>query len=204
MEKKGYNNKYKDTITEIGKAAITENKRIKREKKELIKSILMKAGYDPTIRYTRKEKKKFTRIVKNSFYSKPKQTTILTDEQYKAKFKAEREAKKQTENQMRTIQLPVSKDKQRPISAEEFIKEETPKKRKFRCIINRQSDENPNKVYDFKTDYFEANTRKEAKIKALTILKEYERDTSFRGVTVHDINGDNSIIYYTRDNLKAA
>lgn len=26
----------------------------------------MKAGYDPTIHYTRKEKKKFTRIVKNS------------------------------------------------------------------------------------------------------------------------------------------
>lgn len=204
MEKKGYNNKYKDTITKIGKAAITENKRIKQEKKELIKSILMKAGYDPTIRYTRKEKKKFTRIVKNSFYSKPKQTTILTDEQYKAKFKAERKAKKQTENQIRTMQLPVSKGKQRPISAEEFIKKESSNKRKFRYTINRQSDENPNKVYDFKTDYFEASTRKEAKTKALTILKEYKRDTSFRGVTVHDINGDNSITYYTRDNLKAA
>lgn len=45
-----------------------ENKAIKQSKKERIKNILMKAGYDPTIHYTRKEKKKFTRIVKKTLF----------------------------------------------------------------------------------------------------------------------------------------
>lgn len=58
------NKKQHTYTTEAGKASMNENKRIKENKKELIKTILQKAGYDPTIRYTRKEKKHFTRIVK--------------------------------------------------------------------------------------------------------------------------------------------
>lgn len=53
----------------------------------------MKAGYDPTIRYTRKEKKHFTRIVKNNMFTKPKGVT-LTTEQIKEKIKADKLAKK--------------------------------------------------------------------------------------------------------------
>lgn len=52
----------------------------------------MKAGYDPTIRYTRKEKKHFTRIVKNNMFTKPKGVT-LTTEQIKEKIKADKLAK---------------------------------------------------------------------------------------------------------------
>ena len=65
-----WSSKNKQQPTEIAKNAIEENKAIKQSKKERIKNILMKAGYDPTIHYTRKEKKKFTRIVKNSLFTK--------------------------------------------------------------------------------------------------------------------------------------
>ena len=69
------NKKQSEYTTKVAKDAMNENKSIKQSKKELIKNILMKAGYDPTIRYTRKEKKHFTRIVKNNMFSKPNAIT---------------------------------------------------------------------------------------------------------------------------------
>ena len=69
------NKKQSEYTTKVAKDAMNENKSIKQSKKELIKNILMKAGYDPTIRYTRKEKKHFTRIVKNNMFTKPKGVT---------------------------------------------------------------------------------------------------------------------------------
>lgn len=87
------NKKQSEYTTKVAKDAMNENKSIKQSKKELIKNILMKAGYDPTIRYTRKEKKHFTRIVKNNMFTKPKGVT-LTTEQIKEKIKADKLAKK--------------------------------------------------------------------------------------------------------------
>lgn len=87
------NKKQSEYTTKVAKDAMNENKSIKQSKKELIKNILMKAGYDPTIRYTRKEKKHFTRIVKNNMFTKPKGVT-LTTEQIKEKIKADKLARK--------------------------------------------------------------------------------------------------------------
>lgn len=180
--------KQKEYITEMGRKAMEENRSIKKAKKELIKKILKEAGYEPTVRYTRKEKRKFTRIVKNKLFAKPKpkmKVLYSKDDIYE--------------------QLPVKPGKQRPISAYEMVttKEEV-NQRKFRYVINRKCSDAPDRCYDFLTDYFDAGTRKEAKTKAIGIAKKYKDDTSFCGITVQDINGDNSITYYTRNRIFAA
>ena len=197
------NKKQSEYTTNIAKNAMADNKSAKQSKKELIKKILMKAGYEPTVHYTRKEKKHFTRIVKNKLFTKSTPPKQLSKEEYKKKFAEERAAKKVKLDNLPHAQLPVIKGKQRPISAAEAVKKEKPNERKFRFVVNRKSDENPNKVYDFLTDYFDASTRNEAKNKATKIAKKYKKDTSFAGITVQDINGDNSITYYSRKALAA-
>lgn len=197
------NKKQSEYTTNIAKNAIADNKSAKQSKKELIKKILMEAGYEPTVHYTRKEKKHFTRIVKNKLFTKSIPPKQLSKEEYKKKFAEEKAAKKVKLDNLPHAQLPVIKGKQRPISAAEAVKKEKPNERKFRYVVNRKSDENPNKVYDFLTDYFDASTRNEAKSKATKIAKKYKKDTSFAGITVQDINGDNSITYYSRKALAA-
>lgn len=162
-----WSSKNKQQPTEIAKNAMEENKAIKQSKKELIKNILMKAGYDPTIHYTRKEKKKFTRIVK-----------------YKP--------------------LPIKAGKQKGFTAAELAVKEKPKERKFKYVINRRRSDDDKRTYDFKTDYFVASTREEAKKKAAKEAKQYRNDSSFAGITVQDIEGDNNIIYYDGKSLLAA
>lgn len=197
------NKKQSEYTTDIAKKAMADNKSAKQSKKELIKKILMEAGYESTVHYTRKEKKHFTRIVKNKLFTKSTPPKQLSKEEYKKKFAEERAAKKVKLDNLPHAQLPVIKGKQRPISAAEAVKKEKPNERKFRFVVNRKSDENPNKVYDFLTDYFDASTRNEAKSKATKIAKKYKKDTSFAGITVQDINGDNSITYYSRKALAA-
>ena len=197
------NKKQSEYTTNIAKNAMADNKSAKQSKKELIKKILMEAGYEPTVHYTRKEKKHFTRIVKNKLFTKSTPPKQLSKEEYKKKFAEERAAKKVKLDNLPHAQLPVIKGKQRSISAAEAVKKEKPNERKFRYVVNRKSDENPNKVYDFLTDYFDASTRNEAKSKATKIAKKYKKDTSFAGITVQDINGDNSITYYSRKALAA-
>ena len=53
-------------LTDVAKKAMEDNKAAKIAKKERIKQILEKVGYDPTVKYTRAEKKKFTRAVKTT------------------------------------------------------------------------------------------------------------------------------------------
>lgn len=197
------NKKQSEYTTNIAKNVMNENKQIKQSKKELVKKILMEAGYKPKGHYTRKERKHFTRIVKNKLFAKPKPIKQLSKEEYKKKFTEERATKKLRLESLPYKPLPVVKGKQRPISAAEAVKKEKPKERKFRYVINRQSDENPNKVYDFLTEYFDASTKNEAFEKVKKIAKTYEKDTSFKGITIQDINGDNAIIYYTREKLAA-
>lgn len=199
--------KQSEYTTKVAKAAMDENKSVKQSKKELVKGILMKAGYDPTIRYTRKEKRKFTRIVKNNLFVKPKSVT-LTTEQIKEKIKTDKLAKKEMqakfEESVRNNPLPVVPGKQRGATAAELSVKEKPNKRNFQYAIQRKCSDNDMKVYDFATGNFEASTRDEAKSKATRLAKKYEKDTSFTGVTIKDIEGDNSITYYSRNKLLAA
>lgn len=80
-------------ITDIAKEAMIENAKIKKSNKDRIHSILQSLNYDPTIpRYTRKEKKAFTRKIKAIEFPE-KKPVVLTKEEYKelfAKQKAEK------------------------------------------------------------------------------------------------------------------
>ena len=159
----------KSYTTDIGKNARQENKTAKQAKKDRIKQILASAGFDPTIKYTRKEKKKFTRTVKKNLFAK-KEVVIPSEEEVN--------------------------------------------KRKFKYVIQRKRSEKivpavvqtieDHRVYDFKTDYFEATSKEDAFKLAVKEAKKFEKDSSFTGVTVYDMEGDNSITYYTRAKLLAA
>lgn len=199
--------KNKQQPTKIAKEAMKINRDIKNSKKELVKNILMKAGYDPTIRYTRKEKKKFTRTVKNNLFVKTK-TVTLTTEQIKEKIKADKIAKKEMQTKfdesVRNNPLPVKEGKQKGNVAAELAVKEKPNKRTFSYSIQRKCSDNDMKTYDFKTDTFIASTKEEAKNKAIKIAKNYKKDTSFAGITIKDIEGDNNITYYTKNKLLAA
>lgn len=176
MEKVIYIDKrQKEFTTKIAKEAMEENKRIKQSKKDRIKEILKEAGFDPKKRYTASEKRKFTRIVKNKLFTKSVPVT-LTDEQCK----------------------------ERGATAAELSVKEEPKERKFRYSIQRKREGDSMRTYDFLTDNFIAKTNEEAKKKAAKLAKKYVKDTSFAGITVQDIEGDNNITYYTRNKLLAA
>lgn len=207
------NKKQSEYTTKVAKAAMDENKSIKQSKKELVKNILMKAGYDPTIHYTRKEKEKFTRIVKNNLFAKPKSVT-LTTEQIKEKIKADKLAKKEMqakfEESIRNNPLPVVPGKQRGATAAELSVKEKPKLRKFTYAIQRYrdvgkdaSDIDKHRTYDFATNYVNAKTKDEAFKALVKEAKKYEKDTSFAGIKLHDKEGDNAIIYYSKEKLAA-
>ena len=62
------NVKQKDYTTKIAKESRQANKTARQEKKNRIKQILASLNFDPTIKYTRKEKKRFTRAVKKNLF----------------------------------------------------------------------------------------------------------------------------------------
>lgn len=194
----------KDGKTVIAKNAIEENKAIKQSKKERIKNILMKAGYDPTIHYTRKEKKKFTRIVKNSLFDKSPKPKEHTKAEWKELFIQQKAAKEARMEALKYKPLPIKAGKQKGFTAAELAVKEKPKERKFKYTINRRRSDDDKRTYDFKTDYFTASTRDEAKKKVAKEAKQYRNDSSFAGITVQDIEGDNNIIYYDGKSLLAA
>lgn len=202
-----WSSKNKQQPTEVAKTAMEENKAIKSSKKELIKNILMKAGYDPTVRYTRKEKKRFTRIVKNNLFTKPKPVT-LTTEQIEEKIKTEKLAKKamqaKFDEEVRNNPLPPKKGKQMAPSAAELSVKEKPNKRVFDYTIDRKCANELMRSYAFAKGTVEATTKENAFLEAKKIAKNYKSDTSFVGMTIKDINGDNSIIFYTAEKLLAA
>lgn len=199
-----WSSKNKQQPTEIAKNAIEENKVIKQSKKELIKNILMKAGYDPTIHYTRKEKKKFTRIVKNSLFTKSPKPGERSKAEWKELFTQQKAAKEARMEALKYKPLPIKAGKQKGFTAAELAVKEKPKERKFKYVINRRRSDDDKRTYDFKTDYFVASTREEAKKKAAKEAKQYRNDSSFAGITVQDIEGDNNIIYYDGKSLLAA
>lgn len=204
MEEKKYNRKKQsEYITKTAYEAMKANKDAKQSKKDRIKEILKEAGYDPKAQYTSKQKRAFTRIVKNKLFTKPKPVT-LTDDECRERFKKQAVIKQMNFDMRAYEELPVKKGKQRPISVAELLKKEKPNERQFRYTVSRKRSDDPMRTYDFATDYFKAKTREEAKKKAAKIAKKYEKDSSFAGITVKDINGDNSIVYYGKSHLLAA
>lgn len=203
------NVKQSSYVTNIAKKVMEENKSIKQAKKDRVKEILKEAGYDNTIRYTRKEKKRFTRIVKNKLFVKSDKSITLKPEIIKKETELKKRLdKKKVEKLMKATvydRLPIQNGKQRSMIAREHHIKERPKLRKFRYTIDRKRESDPMRNYAFLTDYFEASTRNEALDKAKKIYKDknYNKDTSFVGMTIHDINGDNSIIYYSTKKLSA-
>ena len=190
------------------------NKNCNLTKKERIKQILKSMNYDPTIKYTRKEKRKFTRAVKAKLFEQPKQIIQLTKEQYKEKFKQERITKKARLDALPRIEdlyvtLPKKIGAQRSKPASEMNVKEKGENRKFTYIVNRVKEEDleakeqgrPFRTYDFLTDYFNANTVKEAERKIKSIAKKYEKDTSFTGIVLKDPEGENMTTYYTLEKL---
>lgn len=190
------------------------NTKAKNDKKNRIKEILKKAGYDPTIKYTREEKKKFTRAVKANLFEKPKPE--ISDEQAIQHIKERTIMKKKKFDERPSYadlirNLPPKPGKQRPISAAIANKKEKSNPRKFTYVINRVKEEDMKskkeggsfRSYDFMTDHFDADSKKNAEIKLKEIAKAWLKDESFSGITLKDKEGDNSIIFYSPTKLAA-
>lgn len=187
--------------TELGKKARQENKTAKQTKKELIKQILASAGFEPTVHYTRREKKKFTRLIKKRLFVQPKPVN-LTNEEIKIRFQREKERK---------AELLVSRPHINEVNTSvlEFLKKgreilnNKKNNSKFRYVIQNQSEDNPIKDIDFLTDYVEASTREEALTKVKDIAKKYVNNKKFTGMRIED-TVDNNSIYYPKSTLLAA
>lgn len=212
----------KDYTTPIAKQAIQEIHNVKSSKKEFIKNVLSKAGYDNTISYTRKEKKRFTRAVKKAWCNAvTSKQTKLTTEEAKARIGTRAERKQQKIEKYNKLPYykdalitpPNKKGVQRPVSVTELVNirnNEKPNKRKFTYVINRvreadmklKEEGRPYRNYDFLTDYFEEETIKKAEKKIGQIAKKYLKDTSFTGITLKDPDGENLTTYYSLDKLK--
>ena len=192
--------KQKDYTTKIGKNARQENKTARQAKKERIKQILAGMEFEPTVHYTRKEKKKFTRTIKKLLFVQPKPVN-LTDEEIKVRFQREKEHK---------AELLASRPHANEIKASvlEFLKQNKKvlnnKKntRKFRYIVQNQSEDNPSKDVDFLTDYIEANTKEEALTKVKDIAKKYVNNEKFTGMRIEDTISNDST-YYPKATLAA-
>lgn len=203
MEKVIYIDKRQaEYTTKIATESRNENKNAKLSKKERIKQILKEAGYDPTIKYTSKEKRKFTRIVKNKLFEKPKPVT-LTKEQIKERIRIKQELREQLLKEHKHISEFVNKKIQKGYTAAELSVKEKTDIRTFQYVVQKKSEDNPQRDYDFLTDYFKASSREDAKNKAMKIAKKYADNDDVTGIRIQD-SKDNNIIYYTKSKLLAA
>lgn len=203
MEKVIYIDKRQaEYTTKIATESRNENKNAKLSKKERIKQILKEAGYDPTIKYTSKEKRKFTCIVKNKLFEKPKSVT-LTKEQIKERIKIKQGLREQLLKERKHISEFVNKKIQKGYTAAELSVKEKTDIRTFQYVVQKKSEDNPQRDYDFLTDYFKASSREDAKNKAMKIAKKYADNDDVTGIRIQD-SKDNNIIYYTKSKLLAA
>jgi hypothetical protein len=203
MEKVIYIDKRQaEYTTKIATESRNENKNAKLSKKARIKQILKEAGYDPTIKYTSKEKRKFTRIVKNKLFEKPKPVT-LTKEQIKERIRIKQGLREQLLKERKHISEFVNKKIQKGYTAAELSVKEKTDIRTFQYVVQKKSEDNPQRDYDFLTDYFKASSREDAKNKAMKIAKKYADNDDVTGIRIQD-SKDNNIIYYTKSKLLAA
>ena len=203
MEKVIYIDKRQaEYTTKIATESRNENKNAKLSKKERIKQILKEAGYDPTIKYTSKEKRKFTCIVKNKLFEKPKPVT-LTKEQIKERIRIKQRLREQLLKERKHISEFVNKKIQKGYTAAELSVKEKTDIRTFQYVVQKKSEDNPQRDYDFLTDYFKASSREDAKNKAMKIAKKYANNDDVTGIRIQD-SKDNNITYYTKSKLLAA
>lgn len=203
MEKVIYIDKRQaEYTTKIATESRNENKNAKLSKKERIKQILKEAGYDPTIKYTSKEKRKFTCIVKNKLFEKPKPVT-LTKKQIKERIRIKQGLREQLLKERKHISEFVNKKIQKGYTAAELSVKEKTDIRTFQYVVQKKSEDNPQRDYDFLTDYFKASSREDAKNKAMKIAKKYADNDDVTGIRIQD-SKDNNIIYYTKSKLLAA
>ena len=203
MEKVIYIDKRQaEQTTKVATESRNENKNAKLSKKERIKQILKEAGYDPTNKYTSKEKRKFTRIVKNKLFEKPKPVT-LTKEQIKERIKIKQGLREQLLKERKHISEFVNKKIQKGYTAAELSIKEKADIRTFQYVVQKKSEDNPQRDYDFLTDYFKASSREDAKNKVMKIAKKYADNDDITGIRIQD-SKDNNIIYYTKSKLLAA
>lgn len=203
MEKVIYIDKRQaEYTTKIATESRNENKNAKLSKKERIKQILKEAGYDPTIKYTSKEKRKFTCIVKNKLFEKPKPVTLTTEE-IKERIKVKNGLKEKLLAERKHISEFVNKKIQKGYTAAELSVKEKTDIRTFQYVVQKKSEDNPQRDYDFLTDYFKASSREDAKNKAMKIAKKYADNDDVTGIRIQD-SKDNNIIYYTKSKLLAA
>lgn len=153
------NVKQKDYTTKIGKESRQANKTARQEKKNRIKEILASLNFDPTVKYTRKEKKRFTRAVKKYLFKDSSSVVSTKDES---------------------------------------------KLRKFRYVVQNQSEDNPNKDTDFLTDYIDVKDDNEALIRVKQIAQKYKDNEKFTGIRLEDPETENSIYLPKIELLKAA
>lgn len=193
--------KQKSYTTEVGKNSRQENKTAKQAKKELIQQILASAGFEPTVHYTRKEKKKFTRLIRKRLFVQPKPVN-LNDEEIKIRFQREKERKAELLanrphiNEVKASVLEFLNKGKKVLNNKKNT-------RKFRYVVQNQSEDNPSKDIDFLTDYIEASTKEEALNKVKNVAKKYVNNERFTGMRIEDTT-DNSSIYYPKSTLLAA
>lgn len=193
--------KQKSYTTEVGKNSRQENKTAKQAKKELIQQILASAGFEPTVHYTRKEKKKFTRLIRKRLFVQPKPVN-LTNEEIKIRFQREKERKAELLanrphiNEVKASVLEFLNKGKKVLNNKKNT-------RKFRYVVQNQSEDNPSKDIDFLTDYIEASTKEEALNKVKNVAKKYVNNKKFTGIRIEG-TVDNSIIYYPKSTLLAA
>lgn len=192
--------KQKDYITKIGKESRQENKTVKQAKKERIKQILAAAGFDPTIHYTRKETKKFTRIVKKNLFVQPKPVS-LTEAEIKVRFTREKERKAELlANRPRAKVKGSSTDYLAKVKESQKNKQNN---KKFRYVVSNKSEDNSTKDVDFYTAYLNAKDKEDALSKVKVIAKKYKANKKFCGIRVEDLS-TNNWIYYPKSTLLAA
>lgn len=197
-----------DHLTDVAKKAMADNKAAKIAKKERIKQILEKVGYDPTVKYTRAEKKKFTRAVKKNLFVQPKLVN-LTDEEIKMRFVEEKKRKVELlkerphKNEIKSSVVDfLTKGKEALAKMKSNPKKEESKK--YQYIIKQRSKEAPQKEIDLLTDYITAKSNTEAvetaKAKFRSMYENSKDKDSLTGLSVTPLDTKQSS-YYPKDTI---
>lgn len=201
--------KHEDTLTKVGKEAIAANKKARLDKKEAIKKILASAGYDHTIKYSRKERKHFTRLVKNNLFITPKPVT-LTDEEIEERIKARKAKRVELLNSRPHAAEVAEKAKEAILDLKKIFKESkkpkvqvTENKKEFVRSVQKFSDDNPIKSYDFYTDTIKAEDKEEALKLSKDLAKKHSNDPKFAGMSITP-KGTTDTTYYPKATLLAA
>ena len=140
----------------------------------------------------------FTRTIKKLLFVQPKPVN-LTDEEIKVRFQREKEHKAELlasrphVNEVKASVLKFLKQNKKVLNNKKNT-------RKFRYIVQNQSEDNPMKSTNFYTDYLDANDKEEAFSKVKELAKKYENSDKFTGITVEDLS-NNNWTYYTKSKL---